>query len=116
MLPSYRKPEQILKLEKALYGLRISPLLWQKELTATLTDLGFAPVPYKPCCFIKEGIIIFFYVDDIVCAFRKEQELTAQELIRQLKKKYQLTGGDKLQWFLRIKVVRDRDKRLIWLS
>ncbi|KAH7462214.1 hypothetical protein FOMA001_g18721 [Fusarium oxysporum f. sp. matthiolae] len=36
MPPGYRKPRTVLMLQKALYGLRESPLLWQKELTATL--------------------------------------------------------------------------------
>ena len=61
----------ILKLNKALYGLRKSPLLWQKELTKTLTRLGSEAVPHEPCCFLKRGIITFFYVDDIVFAFKK---------------------------------------------
>ena len=33
----YQKPGTILKVRKALYGLRISPLLWQREFTTTLT-------------------------------------------------------------------------------
>ena len=37
----YQKPGTILKLQKALYGLRISPALWQRDFTATLTKLGF---------------------------------------------------------------------------
>ena len=37
----YRKPGTILRLHKALYGLRISPLLWHKLFTSTLKDLGF---------------------------------------------------------------------------
>jgi hypothetical protein len=38
---SYQKSRTVLKVNKALYGLRISPLLWQKEFTLTLTALGF---------------------------------------------------------------------------
>ena len=32
----YQKPGTTLKIQKALYGLRISPLLWQKEFTTAL--------------------------------------------------------------------------------
>ncbi|KAK1912876.1 hypothetical protein P3342_004812 [Pyrenophora teres f. teres] len=64
----YQKPGTLLKVQKALYGLRISPLLWQKEFTATLTKIGFQQVPQEPCCMIKDGVIIFFYVDDIIIA------------------------------------------------
>ena len=112
----YRRTGTILKLNKALYGLRKSPLLWQRELTRTIRKLGFEPVPHEPCCFIKNGIIMFFYVDDIVFAFRKHETETAKGLINQLQNKYQLTGGGDLQWFLGIEILRDRDKKLIWLS
>ncbi|KAJ3454849.1 hypothetical protein MRS44_013449 [Fusarium solani] len=78
MPPGYRKPGMILMLQKALYGLRESPLLWQRDLTATLHELGFKTVPHEPCCMTKGGIIFFFYVDDIVLAYRKERESEIQ--------------------------------------
>jgi hypothetical protein len=112
----YRKPGTILRVQKALYGLRISPLLWQKEFTSTLLELGFSPVPHEPCCMIKDGVIIFFYVDDIILAFHKEKEAEAAQAIASLKEKYTLTGGDDLQWFLGVEVTRDRPNRLIQLS
>ena len=112
----YKKTKTILKLEKALYGLRKSPLLWQRELTSTLKKIGFKPVPHEPCCFTYGGILMFFYVDDIVFAYRKQDGATAERLIAQLRSKYNLTGGGELQWFLGIEVLRDRKKRLIWLS
>ncbi|CCE35041.1 uncharacterized protein CPUR_01969 [Claviceps purpurea 20.1] len=72
MPKGYQKPGFILELQKALYGLRISPLLWQKDFTATLKALGFQSVPHEPCCMIKEEVIIFFYVDDIIIAYKQE--------------------------------------------
>lgn len=116
MPPGHRKAGTHLKLNKALYGLRKSPLLWQRELTKTLKALGFQPVPHEPCCFTKDGAIIFFYVDDIVVAFHKSVSREAQEAIDRLKSKYQLTGGHDLQWFLGIEIIRDRKRGLIWLS
>jgi len=59
------------------YG-NLSPLLWQKELTTTLQSLGFLTVPHEPCIMIKDGILVFFYVDDIVFAYRKEDTAAAQ--------------------------------------
>jgi hypothetical protein len=112
----HRKGDTILKLEKALYGLRISPLLWQKELTTTMIELGFVQIPHEPCCFKKDGILVFFYVDDIVFAFRKEQRLLEKVLAAKLGQRYELSGGGGLQWFLGIEVIRDRTKRLIRLS
>ncbi|KAJ6061516.1 uncharacterized protein N7446_005636 [Penicillium canescens] len=49
------------KLHKALYGLRISPRLWQQEAAEVLSKLGLKQAPEDPCVFIGEGIIVFFY-------------------------------------------------------
>lgn len=116
MPPGYRKFGTILALQKALYGLRESPLLWQRELSTTLQGLGFKTVAHEPCCMTKGGIIIFFYVDDIVLAYKKERESEVQTMMNNVQKKYKLTGGKPLQWFLGIEIIRDRERRLIWLS
>ena len=112
----YRKPGTVLRVNKALYGLRISPLLWQKHFTSTLTSLGFHVVPHEPCCMIKDGVFIFFYVDDIIVAYSKLKEEVAQQTIAELRKKYTITGGNDLQWFLGVEVIRHRDLRKIQLS
>ncbi|KAK1912922.1 hypothetical protein P3342_004858 [Pyrenophora teres f. teres] len=112
----YQKLGTVLRLNKALYGLRISPLLWQREFTSTLRALGFQEVPHEPCCLIKDGIIIFFYVDDIILAYHKDMEHQAQQAIKRLQDKYLFTGGNDLQWFLGVEIIRDRESRTIQLS
>ena len=116
MPDGYKKPGVILKLNKALYGLRKSPLLWQKAFYSSLLEIGFKAVPHEPCCLTYEGIIIFFYVDDIVVAYKKGLKETAHKLITELKKKYNIEGGNELQWFLGIRVLRDRETKRLWLS
>jgi len=116
MPKGYQKPGTILQVNKALYGLRISPLLWQKEFTATLIGLGFQTVPHEPCCLIKDGVIIFFYVDDIILAYQKDKSHEAEQAVKCLQDKYTLTGGNDLQWFLGTEVRRDRPARKIHLS
>jgi hypothetical protein len=112
----YRKPGTILRVNKALYGLRVSPLLWQKHFTTTLKALGFDSVPHEPCCLIKDGIFIFFYVDDIILAYDKDKEQEAQQAMERLRDKYTITGGNYLQWFLGVEITRDRVLRKIQLS
>jgi hypothetical protein len=65
---------------------------------------------------INNGIIVFFYVDDIIVAYRRRQEGEAQCLITGLQERYKLSGGDDIQWFLGIKVLRGRKARSTWLS
>jgi len=81
-----------------------------------LKELGFQIISHELCCAIKNGIIVFFYVDDIVFAYCKKDEQIAESIVQELKSKYKLTGGDDLRWFLEIEVIRDRSKKLIWLS
>jgi hypothetical protein len=116
MPQGYQKKGTILRVQKALYGLRVSPMLWQKEFTTTLKSLGFVVVPHEPCCMIKEGVIIFFYVDDIIFAYTKHKEMEHQHLVEQLRKKYTMTGGKDLCWFLGVEVLRRRGEGIIHLS
>jgi len=112
----YRQSGKVFCLNKALYGLRESPKLWQQMLTGTLIDIGFKPIPHEPCCLTLDGILIFFYVDDIVLAYRKPQRDKAKDLINRLKGQYNISGGEDLQWFLGIAVYRDRRQKRAWLS
>ncbi|KAF7566042.1 hypothetical protein PtrM4_054760 [Pyrenophora tritici-repentis] len=116
MPKGYQKPGTLLKVQKALYGLRISPSLWQKEFTATLASIGFQQIPQEPCCMIKDGVIIFFYVDDIIVAYHSKQESEAMKAINRIQEKYACTGGDDLQWFLGVEVMRNRKQKTIQLS
>jgi hypothetical protein len=112
----YQVPGRLLKVQKALYGLRISPLLWQKKFTATLSAQGFTVVPHEPCCMIKDGIFVFFYVDDIIFAYDPTKETEYQHTVKQLQQCFTMTGGEDLQWFLGMEIIRDRENRLIHLS
>jgi hypothetical protein len=46
---------------------------------------------------IRNGVIIFFYVDDIIIAYLRGMDAKAQRVIKSLQEKYILTGGDDLQ-------------------
>jgi hypothetical protein len=116
MPDGHRKPNTALKLNKALYGLRISPLLWQKEFTKTLLQLGFQAVPHEPCCMLKDGVFLFFYVDDIILGYPKNKELSAYSIVQELQTKYTLTGGEDLKWFLGVEIIRNRSSQTLLLS
>ena len=91
-----------------LYGLKISLLLWYKELTSILAKFGLKPVPGTNCLFINRRLIVFFYIDDIAVLFAKEDLLRLKEFKAKLLNQYEIyTLGD-LQWFLRICIKQDR--------
>jgi hypothetical protein len=114
--PAFGQPNKVLRLNKALYGLRRSPILWQMKFTSALQNLGFSEVPQEPCVMIKGGIICFFYVDDIVFAFRKQDTANLTQMISILKKQFTMKELGEVKWFLGIHIFRDRSKRSLWLS
>ena len=116
MPPGYEKYGRVLRLKKALYGLRRSPLLWQKELTKSLQELGFQSVPQEPCIMTKGSVMVFFFVDDIIWAYRKADKEIAKEAIEGLKSRYEMTQLGEPKWFLGIHILRDKRNRTIWLT
>jgi len=56
----------------ALYGLKISSLLWYKELINILAKFGLKPVLGTNCLYTNGRLIVFFYVDDIAVLFAKK--------------------------------------------
>ena len=65
---------------------------------------------------VKDGVFIFFYVDDIILAFNKQNEQLAQQTMDYLRERYTITGGNDLQWFLGMEIIRHRHLRKILLS
>ena len=63
----------------ALYGLKISPLLWYKELTNTLAKFGLKPIPGTNYLFTDGRLIIFFYIDNIAVLYTKKDLLKLEE-------------------------------------
>ena len=110
---SKEKTDKVLCLRKALYRLQQSPLLQQKNLISLLNKLGFKEVPQEPCVMLKNGIVIFFYIDNIVFCYQKTDEKKAQEAIKELSKEYQMNTFGKLKWFLGIHVLCDYSQRLL---
>jgi hypothetical protein len=105
-----------LRLRKALYGLKQSPLLWHREFTKTLLELGFEQISEEVCLFKnKDGIILFFYVDDVVTLFRPEQEGLAREIWIKLTKKYRARPLGDLAWFLGTRILRDEKNSTSYL-
>lgn len=100
---------------RALYGLRIAPRLWQQDAAAVLRKLGLEQVAEDPCVFVGEGIIVFFYVDDILIASHQMAKERARQLERELEKHWQLTDQGDAEWFLGIRILRNRTEKKLWL-
>jgi hypothetical protein len=105
----------LLRLWRALYGLKEAPLLWYNSLCASLKKMGLKPVPGIPCLFTNEKLIVFFYIDDIVVLVRPEDLEAHEEFERALKNRYEIRCLGKLSWFLGIRVIHNEEQRKVWL-
>lgn len=85
MPDGYTIPGMWLRLNKALYGLRKSPLLWLQELSKTLSDIGLTRIPNEPCLYTDHrGITVIIYVDDLVFMFAAHRAEDVEVLIATL--------------------------------
>jgi hypothetical protein len=81
-----------------------------------LRELGLHEISGEPCLFVNDdGIIIFFYVDDIVLLCRPESLPQLYQLRTALMQRYEMRHLGELSWFLGIRVIRDRSQKKLWL-
>lgn len=112
----FKEAGKVMKLKRALYGLRRSPRLWQLELTRTLLGLGFSQIPDEECLFVKNGVLLLFFVDDILVFYDKAtKQAEFEDIEKGLNDVYDLRKMDKCEWFLNIRITRDQAQRKIWL-
>ena len=112
----YKQPRKVMKVLKALYDQRKSPLLWLKTLCMKCMKLEFYQISDEPCLFTdRDGIFLFFYVDDIVFAYRLDRSKKVKELITQFKKWFEIKNMGQLIYFLKIQVIRNVDEGIILL-
>ncbi|KAG7101194.1 Retrovirus-related Pol polyprotein transposon TNT 1-94 like [Verticillium longisporum] len=81
-----------------------------------MRKIGLVALEEDNCVFMGRGMIMFFYVDDIILMNRKEDRQAAEELKSQLKSLFEMRELGEVRWFLGIRVVRDRSQRKLWLS
>ena len=88
--PGFEIQGQCLLLLRALYGLRRSLLLWLRELSQALNDLGLKETQEGSCLFTDGYLIAFFYVNNIVLLCRKENIPKLCSLRGQLLQRYEM--------------------------
>jgi hypothetical protein len=112
----FAQPGKCIKLLRALYGLRRAPRLWQQEFSDFLETLGLRQVKEESCLFTNNnGIFLLFYVDDILMVSRKDCVTQASRIRNALLARYELKDLGELNWFLGIRIVRDRRQGKLWI-
>lgn len=73
------REHQVLRLDKALYGLRQAPRAWNSKLDATLLSLGFRQNDCEHAVYVRGNtsarLLVGVYVDDLIITGTKEDEI-----------------------------------------
>jgi len=112
--PSIDRKTKVCKLRKGLYGLKQSPSIWYKTLSDFLKSQGFHPLLADYSVFIKGDIIIAAYVDDLLILGSKKDEIQTVKDI--LSSRFQMNDLGTCQYYLGMKVTRDRANRILRLG
>ena len=104
-------PGHVLRLKKALYGLRQAPRAWYDRLITYLLDHGFKRGQADRTLFIKRDEKSLFmaqvYVDDIV--FGSIIDHLAREFSEEMKREFEISMVGELNYFLRLQVKKRED-------
>jgi hypothetical protein len=58
-------------------------------------------------------IIVFFYINDIIILNRKKNKTIIKEFKADLYQRYKLKDKKELKWFLKLKIIRNREAQKI---
>ena len=95
--PRYGTPGLYWRLNKAMYGTRDAPLIWQREVRKALEGLGFRCCKANSCLYKHDerGIYVNVHVDDFLClGDRPDLEWLHPALSRQFLLKKEILGPD----------------------
>nr|GEY86254.1 hypothetical protein [Tanacetum cinerariifolium] len=111
--PKY--PNHVCKLKRSIYGLKQASRQWNKRFDDEIKKFGFTQNPDEPCVYIKASgsyiAILILYVDDILIMGNNIPML--QDVKSYLGRSFAMKDLGEATYILRIKIYRDRSKRLI---
>jgi histone deacetylase 1/2 len=89
---------QVLKLQKALYGLHQSPRCWQTKLVSILRQFGFTPFVSDESVLTNGTLLVPVFVDDLLVMGKNEIDI--EKLKSQIKAEYRVKDFGRMTEFL----------------
>jgi hypothetical protein len=100
------KKGEVLRLRKALYGLRQAPRVWNAKLDSTLKRMGFGQSPHEAVNYQRSNggntLLVGVYVDDLVITGIKDAEVATFK--EEMKGTFQMSDLRLLSFYLGIEV------------
>ncbi|WZZ35042.1 hypothetical protein YC2023_018443 [Brassica napus] len=105
------KPGNVLRLKKAIYGLKQSPGAWYRKLSTTLNGRGFRKSELDHTLFTLTGpsgiIVILVYVDDLIITGSDKAGIQATKEF--LKSVFDIKDLGEVKYFLGIEICRSKE-------
>jgi hypothetical protein len=100
------KEGKVLRLRKALYGLRQVPRAWNAKLDSTLKGMGFTLSPHEAAIYRRgnggSALLVGVYVNDLVITGAKDAEVAAFK--EEMNATFQMSDLGHLSFYLGIEV------------
>ncbi|GJQ99179.1 retrotransposon protein, putative, ty1-copia subclass [Tanacetum coccineum] len=113
--PKY--PNRVCKLKRSIYGLKQASRQWNKRFDDEIKKFGFSQNADEPCVYLKASgsnvTFLILYVDDILIMGNNIPML--QDVKSYLGRCFAMKDLGEAAYILRIKIYRDRSRRLIGL-
>ncbi len=111
------KTKYVCKLEKALYGLKVSPRKWYEKFRETMVKINFEIYPFQTCMFTwnknENFIILLLYVDDILIVGNCKDKI--QQTKSKLSQAFEVKDMGTPEKFLGIEIIRDVKNHVMML-
>jgi len=107
----FSKPGRVLRLKKALYGLKTSGRSFWLHLKSKLEAVGFEQqVDVDPCLFISDKVVCLTYVDDSLFFAKCQEDIDEVIALLRDKENMKLQEENDVAGFLGVHIQRDPDK------
>lgn len=110
--------EKVLKLNRAIYGLKQSSRVWYQKVDVVLNNLGYKKSDLEPCLFIKRQqskiTIIALYVDDFFIF--SNDEIETNILRKELAIKFKIKDLGRAKQCLGLNINISKDKKRITID
>ncbi len=86
MPPAYIQEGKLIKLNRAMYALHRSPLLWKQKLIDEINKLGVKQISHEPHGVQQNAIICFLYIHNIVFVLKNDERNKVEKTVASLSK------------------------------